>query len=582
MKTAVIAIGVSKTGGLQPLSGAISGAEDFAKWGASQGHNVTLIVDKHGKKVYADDVFNAISSVINDSIYEKLIVFFSGHGFLNSPSVELWLLSQSPNYPSEAINLRLSSEFARYCGIPHVIFVSDACRSGGMTHQHRSVVGSSMFPNTPIDTNASEIDVFYATRPGDVALEVSDQNKAIGGYKGIFTECLLSALNGNVPQVVAKSTKNTIKWVIPSYSLKTYLSEEVPKMAQDVSIQLNQLPEIRVESHLPQYFGFLDDSLTVSTSLLNEVNLIGNTDDNDPDTLGFVEKIKNNIVSYNDTEFIDNLDQNFSQEERVFNENMNMIYSSSGRDHFESKTGFTVFGSVKSAFVGGNLKCDLIKDNARTHIRVHNGFNDSSVSILIELESGFGTVLAVIPGFIGTVMIDDAQVVNVNYTPSINTPFYYDYDRFSIEIEQRRAFAATATRHGVFKLNTTDAEEAGNFLRKMKRLDPTFGIYAAYAYSQAGNLKQIRSVLNYMSHFNPIPFDVFLLSRQYDKYDLNKSNLSPFCPMLNQGWALLDLHAEASQKLHRFKKYLLPSLWTLFSQDGVMELHNSLKNGELT
>ncbi len=50
-----------------------------------------------------------------------------------------------------------------------------------------------IFPNQNIVGQRSEVDVYYATRPGDPAFEVPE-NEATQGYRGIFTEQLLKAV----------------------------------------------------------------------------------------------------------------------------------------------------------------------------------------------------------------------------------------------------------------------------------------------------------------------------------------------------------------------------------------------------
>jgi hypothetical protein len=169
-------------------------------------------------------------------------------------------------------------------------------------------------------------------------------------------------------------------------------------------------------------------------------------------------------------------------------------------------------------------------------------------------------------------------VVSVNYTPSSNTStFYEEYEHAAGRIERRRAFAATASRHGVFELSPEDADAAAGYLRMMKRLDPTLGIYAAYAYHQAGKVQQVRSVLQWMEQDSPVvPFDVVLLARQ-----TRFERAAPFCPMLGQGWALLDLHPAAAAKLAHLRSHLVPALWTTLSPDGVAHVRSMLEGGEV-
>ncbi|MDX1628962.1 MAG: caspase family protein [Fulvivirga sp.] len=575
MSTAAVIIGVDSTGHLPPLSGAASGAKSFAKWAESQGYQIKLFTDGEGNAVTLKSIRDEIRTITESLVYEKLIIFFSGHGFLLSPQSELWLLSASPDPETEAVNVRLSAEFARYCGIPHIIFVSDACRSGGPTHRHRSVTGASIFPNQATNAEAAEIDFFYATRPGDTALEINDENKAINNYKGIFTECLLHALQGDVPEVVKEVQQNSDNkiWLIPSHPLRDHLKDAVPKKAQEVNIRLNQHPEVRAESHLPNYFGKLNHPPTTEPQVPFSSR--------SPKFGDFVERIQDDFMSFNEVQ-IDFGATADTESERLFTNQMEQILNSRGRQHFETTTGFTVYDHIISAVVGGDIHCDHFYEDEVTHIRVDEPGDREGYSILIELESGLGTVLAVLPGFIGTVVIEEGKIATVNYTPSDNTYLYeQEYKYYEDRIERRRAFAAAAVRHGVFNFKPDEADYAAGYLRMMKRLDPTLGIYASYAYSQAGQIKNVRSVLNYMSEYPPVPFDVLLLSSYFNSDERPIIPTAPFCPMLRQGWTLLDLHPEASEALNSYKKLLEPSLWTTFTPEGVERVRNALLNGDL-
>ena len=96
MSESALVIGVNRTGGLPPLSGAVFGAEDFANWATGQGMSVTLLTDANGREVKASDLQDAIDQILGPRNCKKLIVYFSGHGFLLGANVELWLLSKSP------------------------------------------------------------------------------------------------------------------------------------------------------------------------------------------------------------------------------------------------------------------------------------------------------------------------------------------------------------------------------------------------------------------------------------------------------------------------------------------------------
>ena len=121
----ILSIGINNTNGLTILGAAVSGAQDFDKWGKSQGYSTTLLTDET-KPISQSQIFDEINKIVTARNCETLIVFFSGHGILKSPSQEVWLLSNAKNNPNESINLTGSIDNARTTGLPYIVFICDA------------------------------------------------------------------------------------------------------------------------------------------------------------------------------------------------------------------------------------------------------------------------------------------------------------------------------------------------------------------------------------------------------------------------------------------------------------------------
>lgn len=251
MAKALIAIGVGKTtsDSFPALQGAAKDAKAFHAWGQTQGFDCKLFVDERGKKVRYADIFDAIDECVTKGTYSQIVVYFSGHGILTAPGCELWLLSGAPRLPSEAINVRGSIDNARGSGIEHVVFISDACRSLPRDMEQASLgTGSSLFSFLGTRPPLPEVDVFYATLPGNVALEVPP-DATNQSYRGLMTQCLLHALEGRVQEVIhdvneaGKPTR-----VVPCRPLKTWLTSALPLAAAAISLRLQQMPDMRIES----------------------------------------------------------------------------------------------------------------------------------------------------------------------------------------------------------------------------------------------------------------------------------------------------------------------------------------------
>ncbi len=610
MKTAVVAIGVDVTGGLTRLQGAASGAEKFAKWADLQGMHVVQLLDDTGP-ITLDRVVGTIEGIVNARTYQKLIIFFAGHGFLTGPQSELWLLSRAPDRPHEAINVELSRTNARYCGIPHVIFVSDACRSGGPSHRHRSVFGGSAFP-TPANYNqTTEVDTFYATRPGDPANEYRDDAEATNNYRGIFTECLLNTLDGHVLGAVTEfEVRGESRWLIASRQVRDCMAREVPRRAQQISIKIRQKPEGLVESVLPDYFGELHTRPGVSRGANVDASAEPTSDPAAPDLRTLVVQgiymTRNDKLSdiggglggslgglggflggagaaqpkFND-EQVAQLLSKADRTEPGFGEEINSIIEAQGRKSFETACGFTVYDTVRSVVVGNGCRYDLWNDHNNdnvSHIRVHDPDDYPSSSILIELQGGTGAVLAVVPNFIGTVLIDSGRVVSVRYTPTPNSPLRgEEYESAANRITFRHALAATAARRGVFDANINPFDYLST-VYGFTADDPALGIYTAYALHSKGQMRRVREVSAEMKRIPKLHlFDIALLADELDSY-----TVAPFCPLLTQGWSLLPLSPRSNEALQELRPHLLPALWTTLTPEGVVWTRDRLETGKLS
>jgi hypothetical protein len=556
-KKCAVIIGVDRTGVLPHLSGAASGARDFEAWAAKQGFDVTTLTDENGKKVTAVDVRKAIKDFTNKLTYEQMIVFFAGHGILKGSDYELWLLSDAPDDANEAVNVSGSIALARRCRIPYIAFISDACRALVNDSLLSQVTGSVVFPTGAPAAEGPEIDVFYATRPGDASLEFKDPSDACK-YSGIFTEQLLRGLSGLVSEVIVNRASPE-KSVITSRKLKPFLAREIPNAVSRISLRLQQFPEIRVESDLPRFLAEVDGAAIIGS---------------DPPFLGLQKP-----------PLSESEDRRRQEEAKAQNIAVDQLLKSKGRESFETRTGFTVVGAKINGAFARDLDLDIFEENAAWHVRVQD-FDRQRLggrSVCIHFDDGRCAVVAVMDGLIGTITVEDGRVVQVSYIPSRNTEIYNAYTQVADEIDRRRATIAVASRNGAFLTDLSEARDLASYLRKFKHFDPTLGIYAAYAYAQSGNWKGIASVMKYMeSEPLPVPFDVALLASAVAGAEKPR-HIAPFGPMLTQGWALLDpfIH-ELPNPLVELRSHLIPSLWTTFNSHGADTVWSALKSGVLT
>ncbi len=264
------------------------------------------------------------------------------------------------------------------------------------------------------------------------------------------------------------------------------------------------------------------------------------------------------------------------------------ILNSKGRESFETQTGFTITGHsfVEDVIVSNNQR-DIFKENGSIQIRIND---DSILSALFILKNNESIPLAVLHGYIGTLVFEKGKLLTVNYMPSKNNRKYQNFKDHEKEINFVRAFIASTANEGLDYQKIFEREfnqgggfryaDSGSFLRREKSLDPSLGLYAVYAYRQSGKLKEIRSVYNFMRQEpGALIFDVVMLANQL-KGDLDRT--APFCPMLSLGWAYKErLMKNIYPVIKEASMFLIPNLWTTFSEEGTDILKKAIQQNQL-
>jgi hypothetical protein len=175
MQRAAVLIGVSRSGTLPVLPAVIPSVKAMEGWALQQGMQrelVKTLTDEAGPLV-PGAIKTAIRELVDMAVVEQLIVYFAGHG-VNIRYGEYWLLSDAPNDTQAAVNVSGSVELARFCGIPHVIFFSDACRTAPEGIQAQYITGSEIFPNNGPGGLENSVDLFFACTLGRPAYEIQD------------------------------------------------------------------------------------------------------------------------------------------------------------------------------------------------------------------------------------------------------------------------------------------------------------------------------------------------------------------------------------------------------------------------
>ncbi|MEJ2752353.1 MAG: caspase family protein [Chloroflexota bacterium] len=573
---AAVVVGVDRAGTLPQLRAAASGAKAFADWLSGEGFSVTRFIDEPGKPVRVSPIFDAIYEIVDQSTVQQLVVYFSGHGFLTSYS-ELWMLSGAPINPNEAISLQECEVLARRSGIPNVVFISDACRSTPASLAANAVRGNVIFPNLPSAGSASQVDVFLAAQPGDPAYEVG-VDESVGNYYGIYTESFLQAFRSPETSMVTVVDGDP---VILNRDLDDWLKRDVSRRAQMASLAINQIPETRVTSD--QYIGHVKRSggggllphdglppvLPEAPATFGESSAMAfaarGFDTLASDSIRAADKAQQDkILNSKQTRDFDRAEQKITRASRE------------SPKSFETQTGLYVYGSTLHS-VSSNpdfMHAELAPEKAPGAIRLHP-IKRAPASVAIRFGDGSGTVVAALPGYIGTIVVDKGRVVSVIYDRS-GSPFG-DAPELK-RLDELRSLVATSARFGVFRISGSGperqqrAEALGDKIRMLKAIDPTLGIYAAYAYYDADLIEKVVSVEHYMAgDIGGRIFDVTMLANKLSGNQVTPgSRIAPFCPALSQGWGLLRVSGvELHPLIDEARDHRTPALWTTFQPTGM-------------
>jgi hypothetical protein len=578
-KRAAIIIGVDKckADGFATLDGASSGAFEVQKWLEKEKYDEVIpFLDDHGKKpVKFEDISDAIDSLVDKAIYAQLVIYFAGHGFYKGDE-EVWMLSECPAKAREAIGLNSTVRLAKRSGIHNITIISDACRSPANTVALQEVSPDPLFPNKEAAVAPGKIDRFFATQTGAAASEASIQENVKS--QGLFTEAFLAAFTNPVTDMVRTLDDGT--QVVPNRRLEKFLISEVQKLAQKIDFNLKQVPECDV----PSDDDFFIARVKSGSPIVNRM-------------------IKQTIPSWNDinsSEFhklgfdlpssLGRLTQNALDQAALstgFTETVQEVKSSIRRSNVwrqvgAEKTGFVIVGKrVERLAVNPRSRATLRDIDGQAVIVVDLGNDQSACSVAVTFDDRTGMILAALRNFVGTVATSTDAVASVSYDPE------YAVGDADDHVARLRATAAAAYKTGVLRFQGVQAErqkqaeQFGNTVRMGKGIDPSLGLYAAYAYDEANLPKQVSSVRSFMAEeLHADMFDVAML----DQGSTPRQRITvPFCPALGVGWSYLNSSSiELPKIVGDARRYLISSPWTAFNDEGMKILMAGLEDGTLS
>lgn len=621
LQRAAVLIGVKKTGGLPVLRAVHDGIEKMKTWAVSQPGmidpegvpRVEVLSDDGGMPVTAADVKKAIRRFVDDGTIEQLFLYFAGHG-ANVRYGEYWLLSGAPDDPDEAVNVEGSIPLARQCGIPHVVLISDACRTAAASIQSQVVQGSIVFPNL-VTVKPGCVDVFYATLVGKPALEVSDPN-APDVFDAVYTIGLVNGLGGDAKTAIEEDGGQPVRRVKP-WPLKRYLPDAISSLlaARRVGLSVTQTPDAIITSEPEAWLSQLDLAAASSDTGggvrgpggrgSRRVVTRGVRRSAEPAPEPEVDTAAESLTTVSQRALRAALgpesapatrgrstgrrrtvrSRGASAETQLFTEMLERTGTELGPRRFESRCGFKVHGAAIDSVLAVAGRVELLS-GPEGLVRLWD-VRPPATNTLIVFDDGCGALVPAIPELIAVLTYEEGELANVIYEPSDNSNLWYDVEPVLPELRELRRVVAAAARLGVFRPETLEDQRGLiDRFRRVKGLDPTMAVYAAYALHALQKRSEIEEMQRYLRQELQLTlFDVAMLASDPGGDETRKiEGVFPAVPLLSQGWALLtaygmDLAGPLDSR--ELLQHLQSSLWTLFDERGVAVLRAAITSGEI-
>lgn len=605
MKRAAVIVGVNKTGGLPELSDAVRGARQMEQW-AIEGQKiprelVRVHTDENGP-VEIGAIKRSIRELVDQGTIEQLLVFFAGHG-VNIRYGEYWLLSDAPRDTQAAVNVDGTLVLARQCGIPHVVLVSDACRTAAEGIQAQYVTGGEIFPNEPEGGPEKAVDLFFAASLGRPALEVKDPNDSAGVYRALYTGALVDALDGKASALIEVSPEPPEGFgVIRPRPLKKHLQGEVARRLSSLGLALrfSQVPDARITSE-PEVWLSRVPLPPPETTRTRGVRGPGRGRPGRapavirmPEAPGPVETIQSLSGSLLSAALRESPQDVLRQLQRVEGADPDLIPRADGLSRgfrrvtrgvpstaveVELKCGFKVDGAAIRRVDCGRARA-VLKTPHLVEVRLDEG---PAASVLMELENGCGVVIPALRDFVGSLVFDEGELADVAYEPFGGTDRGQAYRQQAAELRALRGVIAASARYGTFHLEGEDAPVLARRLQYSKGIDPAMALYAAYAYHDLQAVDRLRETEQYLRDDLGLRlFDVSLLARRFEgRAATREDGVFPWFPLLAQGWGLLGAYrARLPEGLSGLERQLRPSLWSLFDPEGTSRLRDFMQSGK--
>lgn len=627
MNRAAVLIGVNKVKGrnqsLPMLNDAVRGAQAMRDWALDQGFDQALV------KCFVDDNGPVRIAQIQDAVGElldpmagvgQLLIYFAGHG-INLCGTERWLLSKALDNAAEAVDLETSALHARQGSVPHVVFISDACRTAAAGIAQQNIVGASIFPVPLGSGTAKAVDRFYACALGDPSHEVS---VPVGGdarfaFRALYTDALLPLLRGEAPDIVEAvadglSPAGVIRpWPLQDELEKTFARELA---GLKLTTPLSQTPDAIIMSRpgrtwiarvdpdgpVPVFRG-TDSVLSARPAAPPPVpTLRGWVDDalgralgqqagpTEGDAAGAM-LVKPGPepspgMSWRTGPPADDALLGRPRGAQPGGGFLGGRVAASGvspvgagglaevaRRHaeefaprqFETRCGLKLRGATAMGALGARMGLDW--ELGGEVLRAHPG-DLTSDRVLLTLQDGSGVLVPLLPEFIGELSFgDDGRLVSLAYEASANSPLFDPDDTRRMARRTGRELIVSALARGVFRPAPAVLDALVATAMAGPAPDPVLALLLAYALDDAGLSDRLAELVARMRGAGVPPlYDVAVLAGLAGEAS---QGCPPGLPLMARGWVGLAARGVIlPAPLAALPPLLRPALWTHFSREA--------------
>lgn len=594
MRRGAVLIGVANAQGLHPLPDAVGAAKRMHLWVQTQGFlkkYVRLITDERSP-VTVDRVRKAVTLMHEaDPPLDQLLIYFSGHG-INKSTEEVWLLSSGFQYASDAVDVAFSARLARHGRIPHVVFISDACRTTPVGTIQQSLTGSEVFPvnGSPIE---KAVDLFFACALGEEALEVEVAPQI---YSALYTTVLIDLLNGGDPAIVDTAVlEKKEQRLIRPWKLRKHQLRHVAKylIKHNLHTRYSQTPMARVTSDPEQAFiSLLPPAPPPMAAPLGDKRWYGLRLDNLKATgdsmLGeqWRAKIRAPAIApalslpdWVDATLDHLLGLGGAPLEPVDREMAKKINTQAEErskpfvlDSAKNRSGLQVRGEKVQKVLG--VRADRLNgdEGQRTFICDLT----APARVLVVFENGSGVLVPLLPQRIAVLTFDNGRWSGLAYETPVADGAEPDSAK---KARYLREFVAATAERGVFQVDRETLLALAAATLEASAPDPVLMLHLAYAFDDFGMGDALRQMLA-IEDATPF-FDVPLLASVGKEEKTGLPTAPPGAPLLARGWPILAAnYTNRSALLNAVSTRRRPGRWTHFTDGGVAVLMDEFKGGK--